>query len=280
MLKLKHAVNSFVITKKKFNKNKRMRGGAQAAAAVTAEAAAAAKVAAVKPLFGALTDAIETEFKNCTEGIDDALQTKSAENKILLNKKRILIPILLDDFDLVQQKIPDSKITDESLNLLRQTILINIVNKTEPLNTQLAKIEAYGINPELPDPIKDIYTSDNISPLSRIKKILALFVIKDGTIVPVENIEEAVREANTKYQAFLDQVAAKSNSIGSNAGSTTTVAGGMTFTANIPEGCKKGETCNVKVQQQGGGRKTRNKRRKGVRKSQNKKILKGGRRRR
>jgi len=274
MLKLKHAVNSFVITKKKFNKNKRMRGGA----------AAAAKVAAVKPLFGALTEAIETEFKNCTEGIDDALQTESAENKILLNKKRILIPILLDDFDLVQQKIPDSKITDESLNLLRQTILINIVNKTEPLNNELAKIEAYGIDPQLPDPIKDIYTSDNISPLSRIKKILALFDIKGGTIVPVENIEqvvrEAVTEANTKYQEFLDQVAAKSNSIVSNVGSTTTGEGEMTFMATIAKGCEKGKICNVQVLQKGGGRKTRNKRRKGVRKSQNKKILKGGRRRR
>jgi len=274
MLKLKHAVNSFVITKKKFNKNKRMRGGAQAA--VTAEAAAAAKVAAVKPLFGALTEAIETEFKNCTEGIDDALQTESAENKILLNKKRILITILLHDLDVVEQKMSDSKITDKSLDDIKQMVIGNTKTRYENLKSELAKIEA-SVNKPLPD-------LTDLSPLSRIKKILALFVINDGTIVPVENIEQAVTNANTKYQIFLDQVneaekvTAKSKFTGSNVGASTTKR--QTFTATIDEGCEKGKICNVQVQQGGGGRKTRNKRRKGVRKSQNKKILKGGRRRR
>jgi len=277
MLKLKHAVNSFVITKKKFNKNKRMRGGAAQGQA----AEAAAKVAAVKPLFDALTKAIETEFTNCTEGIDDALQSESAENIILLNKKRILIPILITDLNQVSEMM--GKISDMALSGLKTNITENIVNKTEPLNTQLAKIEAYGIVPTLPESIKTIYTSENISPLSRIKKILALFDIKDGTINPVENIEETVTKANTDYQTFLKQVieaekvSAKSNSTGSNVGATTKKR--QTFTTTIDEGCEQGETCIVEVKR-GGGRKTRNKRRKGARKSQNKKILKGGRRRR
>jgi hypothetical protein len=269
MLKLKHAVNSFVITKKKFNKNKRMRGGAEAAEPK------------VKPLFDALTEAIETEFKNCTEGIDDALRSKSAENTILLNKKRILIPILITDLKQVSEMM--GQITDIALSGLKTNIKENIVEKLKVLEPKLIEIEGGGIDAELPESIKTIYTSVNISPLSRIKKILALFDIKGDTIVPVENIEEVVREevrkANTEYQEFLDKVTAKSNSTGSNVGASTTGVGGMKFTATTHKNCTS-KNCIVEVTQQVGGRKTRNKRRKGVRKSQNKKILKGGRRRR
>jgi hypothetical protein len=259
MLKLKHAVNSFVITKKKFNKNKRMRGGAAQGQAV--------KVAAVKQLFDALTKAIDEEFENCTQGIDDALQSESPENTILLNKKRIFIKILLHDLEAVLQKM--NEIIDTSLRDLIQKFLSKSVEQKTSLETNLAKIEVS---------VKPLLDLNDLYPLSRIKKILDLFVINGGSIEVVENIEQLVTKENTKYQAFLDQVNTKSNSISSNVGSTTTKR--QTFTTIIDEGCETGETCIVQVKQEGGGRKTRNKRRKGVRKSQNKKILKGGRRRR
>jgi hypothetical protein len=262
MLKLKHAVNSFVITKKKFNKNKRMRGGA-------AQEQVEAKVVAVKPLFDALTKAIDEEFENCTQGIDQALSTKSPDDIILLNKKRIFIKILLHDLDAVQQKM--NEIIDTSLGDLKQTLLSKSVDQKRSLETNLEKIEG---------PVKPLPDLTDLYPLSRIKKILDLFVINDGTIVPVENIEQLVTKENTEYQTFLDQVAAKSNSTGSNVGATTSKITGE-YKVTIDNSCTP-ENCSPKVEkvQRGGGRKTRNKRRKGARKSQNKKILKGGRRRR
>ena len=241
-----------------------MRGGATAAEQA-------------KPLFDALTEAIETEFTNCTEGIDKALTSKRPEDIILLNKKRILIPILIDDLDAVQQKFPDSsKITDVSLLNLKESLMSNTISKTKTLESQLEKITNSVPNAELPDPIKAIYTSDTISPLSRIKKILALFVIESGKINIEGSIEETIKNANQEYENFLKRVSDAEKGSKPSATSSNT---GMSFTATIDKECNFETECIVKVKR-GGGRKTRNKKRKGVRKSQNKKILKGGRRRR
>ena len=231
MLKLKNAVNSFVLTKKKYKK-RRMRGGAaegssegSAVVAGPAVGAPPAPPAVAAPpaargsflnrfrstkktpdqiindkLIKTLVYAINAEYDNCLLGIDKALKNKSDPVSInTLKKGRLHIPIVIANITKAKDKFE----TFGSENKDLQKIITEIENKLGNLTNYQTAISGSGLDDDFPVLIKDIYTEDKIRSLSEVTKILDLFGQSNLTVAL---IDKTSKDAKSEYKAFLEGV--------------------------------------------------------------------------
>ena len=228
MLKLKNAVNSFLLTKKKFDKKKkkkkktrRMRGGAttvktkeekakEAKVAKEAIAKAKAKEEKEKKILNALEKAIFNEYNHCLNKLEDALNDgQNPKSKITFHKVLIQIPVLLRHLDQVQDKI-------KTINTNLKTKLIENIEKKRGFlqnkDRSLKKLITEGKlkDSDFPEGIKAVYKPESIKAASEVLILLNLFFDPDGNVKPISNIDDSIKEASSsaenKYNAFLDLV--------------------------------------------------------------------------
>ncbi len=236
MLKLKRAVNSFVLTKKKF-KNRRMRGGAATGPAgpVTGKKSflnrfrSTAKPPAAGPAKGkrtflnpfgsvtktpeqlikdklikALVSAINEDYNNCLIGIDKALRNKSDPTSInRLKKGRLHIPITIENINAAKARIA-TFVADNREEL--EKIEKDIQEKLDNLKNSNNGISQSGIDDVFPVMIQEIYTDANIRSLSEVTKILGLFDKLGTPDLTVPLIDKTSKDARSAYKVFLEKV--------------------------------------------------------------------------
>lgn len=230
MLKLKNAVNSFVLTKKIFDKKKnkkktrRMRGGMFTTQNTE------------QKLLYALKSAILNEYNNCLLGLKGALQsTSKITSQTIINKCRIHIPVVLNNLKAVKDILnqlesnkekdisnassrerfaKQIKGTKQRISTANTTLKIikdikkDIEEKVGYLKVQENSIKISGIQPELPELIKEIYTSERIKESSEVLKLLTLFD-NTGKLKPFNDDSKIIqysKEAKEKYASFLKEV--------------------------------------------------------------------------
>jgi len=222
MLKLKRAVNSFVLTKKKFKKI-RMRGGATNGPAAAAGPAAGPpkssffgrfRSAPKTPeqlikdkLIKALVSAINEDYNNCLIGIDKALKNVSDPTSIVrLKKGRLHIPITIKNINVAKEKI--GSFVEDNRDLVKELekIETDIQEKLENLKNSNNAISQSGIDDVFPVMIKEIYTDANIRSLSEVTKILGLFAKVGTTDLTVALIDKTSKDAKKEYKVFLEKV--------------------------------------------------------------------------
>jgi len=228
MLKLKRAVNSFVLTKKKF-KNRRMRGGAQSGPAGAAAGPAKGKRTFLNP-FGSVTKtpdqlikdkliktliyAINADFDNCLTGIDKALKNISDPTSIVrLKKGNIHIPVTTDNINAAKERIAtfggENPQMEKELTKIKTEIeekLVQLNRYKIEITTFLNKTYKTDIEKELSDLIKEKYTTEKIKSLSEVTKILGLFDKVGKTDLTVELIDKTSKYAKKEYKAFTDEI--------------------------------------------------------------------------
>jgi len=237
MLKLKRAVNSFVLTKKKF-KNRRMRGGAttgpppaakqsflsrfsRTAKTPAAAAAGPAKRSLLNPfgstkspeqlkndkLIKALVSAINEDYNNCLIGIDKALRNKSDPTSInRLKKGRLHIPITIENINAAKARIETFKTTNKQMEKELEKIEKDIQEKLDNLKNSNNGISQSGIDDVFPVMIQEIYTEDNIRSLSEVTKILVLFDKLGTPDLTVALIDKTSKDVRSAYKVFLEKV--------------------------------------------------------------------------
>jgi hypothetical protein len=148
MLKLKNAVNSFILTKKKFDKKKkktrRMRGGATTVKKTKEEIAKEAKEAKdLKTLLDALKIAMQHEYDNCLDGLDKANNDKqSPESKIIFHKAIIHIPIVISHLSRLKEiiEVRDDTIFFNTNKDLRTSLTEKIKKKLDNLEVKILEL--------------------------------------------------------------------------------------------------------------------------------------------
>ena len=236
MLKLKNAVNSFVLTKKKFDKKKnkkktrRMRGGGvfsfgkktpeqQKKIDEKKEKEKKRRQNIIdkqkgEKILKALEKAIQRDFDNCLVGLDKALPNKtSPDSKIIFHKAKIHIPVVRENLNNVEVVI--KKFTENIT--LRDSLLKDIKKKRDDLAIKESSLNLINLGDEdVPQVIKNVYKKESIEAASEVSKIIKLIVLNaEGEISEIheEKISQTVKEANDEYKYFLELVenARKSN---------------------------------------------------------------------
>ncbi len=223
MLKLKNAVNSFILTKKKFDKKKkktrRMRGGAttvktkeQKAKEAKEAKEAKAKEAKEAKILNSLEKAISKEYDYCLNKLEDALNDgQNPKSKITFHKVLIQIPVLLGHLKQVQDKI---KTINTNVNL-KTKLIENIEKKRGFLQNKqrsLNKLKTEGKlkDSDFPEGIKAVYKPESIEAASEVLILLNLFFEPDGKVKRINNIDDSIKQASSsaenKYNAFLELV--------------------------------------------------------------------------
>lgn len=299
MLKLKNAVNSFIITKKIMNKKKktrRMRGGMgmfrktktpEEVKLINENLIKEKMAKALISLIKALITAIKTDYDNCLLGIDKALKTKSEPNSIdILKKGRVHIPIVIENITKAKLKVENFKPNYPNAVKEFENLENYIQEKLKYLEINKNLIAQSGIDDVFPETIKDIYTEADIRPLSEVTKILILFDKVDTPELTVDLIDKTSKDANTAYKAFLEKVSkAESPSKGKGSSMFSFLSkppvktaqpaasvdiGPKTYTVTTSPECTTTQCVATATLQTGGSRKSK----------RSKKTLKGGRRRR
>jgi hypothetical protein len=274
MLKLKKAVNSFVLTKKKFKK-RHMRGGMFGRSKTKEE-----------KLLIALKTAIDNDYKNCLSVIDKVFKdikkgTSNPSNIIFLYKKKIHIPVVIENLNAVKEKMGTFTPAQGPLSKLKEDITKFVDAKLIEMNSVKDEIDATlaTSSPANSVQLSPMFTTEKISESSEIKKILELLVIEGGTIKDFQESQIAVKvkEAKDLYKAFLQEVSnaekpqtGETRSMFSSGRTVTTppvVIGEQSFKVTTSPDCTT-TRCSATIQSGGS------------RKSKTKKVLKGGRRRR
>jgi len=236
MLKLKNAVNSFVLTKKKFDKKKnkkktiRMRGGGvfsfgkktpeqQKKIDEQKEKENYRKQRKinednVEKILKALEKAIQRDFDNCLVGLDKALPNQtSPDSKIIFHKAKIHIPVVRENLNNVENLIKNFSYSKS----LRNSLIDDIKKKRDDLKVKQTALNQITLeDKDVPPGIREVYTPEDINEASEVSNIFKLIHFDDkGGIskIDYEKISQTVKEANNKYKYFLELVenARKSN---------------------------------------------------------------------
>ena len=235
MLKLKNAVNSFVLTKKKFDKKKnkkktrRMRGGVFGFGKKTPEQQQQIEQQKQdkkkreqniiyqkkgEKILNALKKAINNDYTHCLDGLDKALANETKpDSKIIFHKAKIHIPVVRENLNKVEDVI--KKFTENTK--LRDSLIEDIKKKKDDLDIKYRALTEINLeDKDVPQGIKQVYKGESIEDASEVSNILKLIVLNaEGEISEIheEKISEKATESNNKYKYFLGLVetARKSN---------------------------------------------------------------------